>query len=613
MLDSSINAPTTSTSSISFTPLGQIALSISGGGFRAAAFGLGCLSYLNQCQIDTDSGQKSTLLERVHFIASASGGSFVSLLYAKYLYEGKSFKEMYKCLRDFMDGETLLKQAMDILNDECKWHHSNNHKQRNLINAFSLAYDALFEGKTLGLFCDPKHHTTLNQICINSTEFRNGISFRFQNIDSKSRRGLIGNFGMYLRPKQLDIIQKLKLGDIMAASSCFPAGMEPIMFPRDFAYKGSNKEQSLTQQELRKAVYCPDAIAEAAILTAQEAPSIKRISDTDLSVVAEAQNEKRKTTQAKNEVPSVPDSFSFGLMDGGIDDNQGVKSLMLADKRFRAQNKGKGYDTFIICDVNSRYMAPYELPNELHGGLNSYSIRKVSIWVAIILVSLAGSIWQIMPASVWRAGIIGGILTLLLLEVSLLGWGWYKLRMAGGGTWARVWHRYNGYFFKIPIGSLKQMITSRIDSVVLLAGDVMMKQIRRIIFEQFYDNDEWEKRRISAFLYDLTSRNLPLTKIRQKRATGGSGPQPSEELQKVADVSSDMDTTLWFNGPDQDNKVRDKIIATGQFTMCYNLLRYLEQLKKAHLPREQRRSLHELEKRLITDWEMFQKDPEWLV
>ncbi len=143
----------------------------------------------------------------------------------------------------------------------------------------------------------------------------------------------------------------------------------------------------------------------------------------------------------------------------------------------------------------------------------------------------------------------------------------------------------------------------------------MMKQIRRIIFEQFYDKEDWENRRIAAFLYDLTSRNLPLTKIRRRRSTGKVGQHPSEAMQKVADTASSVDTTLWFNSPDdEDNKkVRDDIIATGQFTMCYNLLRYLDQLKKVNIPRKHRIHLNELEKQLLSDWEEFQDNPKYLV
>ena len=62
-------------------PLTNIALSFSGGGFRATAFCLGILSYLNYRLITNDKGNQETLHSRVQFISSASGGSFANLAY----------------------------------------------------------------------------------------------------------------------------------------------------------------------------------------------------------------------------------------------------------------------------------------------------------------------------------------------------------------------------------------------------------------------------------------------------------------------------------------------------------------------------------------------------
>jgi hypothetical protein len=587
-----------------FLPLDTIAVAISGGGFRAAAFGLGCLYYLNRCKLPKGDDLAITLLDRVQFMSSASGGSFASLLYAKFLYEGKPFSEMYTRLRNFMDGETLLKRAMDLLGDDRQWHSANHHKQRNLINAFSLVYDELFDHATLALLCDPNRTTTLNQICINATEFQNGISFRFQNIDGKNRQGLVGNFGMYMRPNQLETIRRLKLGDIMAASSCFPAGMEPIIYPRDFAYKG------LSQEKLREAILNRDTIKEVAELVAEESPIIQSVSDTRMTTEAEVANDSANSVRGQVVEPVPPNDFSFGLMDGGIDDNQAIKSLMLAEERFR-KSTGNGYDTFIVCDVNTRYISSYKLPDAPKGGLNPYSIRALAAGLGLLLIVVATLAYFTLQVPTWRIGTIGGCLSLLLLEVGLLIWAWRSINSAGGGTWGLVWKQYKGYFFTIPLGSLRQMLVARIDSVVILAGDIMMKQIRRLIFEQFYDNEAWKNRRITTLLGALSKKSLPLTTVRTKRATGHKGTEPSPAMQKIADEASQMDTTLWFNGKDIEGKIntRDKLIATGQFTMCYNLLRYLDQMKKVDIPKDHRIHLDELEKQLQSDWEKLQKDP----
>ncbi|SOD94742.1 hypothetical protein [Spirosoma fluviale] len=604
----SSNTTKKDTTPIPFTPLGQIALSISGGGFRAAAFGLGCLSYLNRCKLTTADGSSISLLKRVCFIASASGGSFVNLLYAKYLYEGESiegeaFQKTYIRLRDFMHGETLLNRAMCILETDDHWHQTSHHKQRNLINAFSLAYDELFEKANFGLFCDAEHQNVLKQICVNSTEFQNGLSFRFQNIDGAGRTGLIGNFGLSLRSDCLSTIRKLKLADIMAASSCFPAGMEPIMFPRDFLH------QMLTEGELRGAIRSREAITEATELVMIKKGKLKNqsISDTDLNAEAEEINSMNSENLPGSMLPT---DFSFGLMDGGINDNQAISSLMLAEKRYRGKNKQPGFDTFIVCDVNSRYISAYKLPDEPYNGLNRFSIRALSTGLALLLAGFSLIIYWFIPSDVWRFGLIGACTSLLLLEVTVILWAWIKFNTAGGGTWGEVWHRYKGYFFTIPLGTVKQMLSARISSVVLLAGDIMMKQIRRLIFDSFYENDKWKNRRVASFLNALTRKTLPLTNLRSEHETGHKGPTPSVKMQDCADAASQMDTTLWFNGTDFKDNIRDQLIATGQFTMCYNLLRYLDQIENLNeIPQDYKKHLGTLKEQLKSDWETFQENP----
>lgn len=61
---------------VSIVPFNEIALALSGGGFRAASYSLGCLSYLHRVIY-----QDQPLLKRVKFISSASGGSITNLFY----------------------------------------------------------------------------------------------------------------------------------------------------------------------------------------------------------------------------------------------------------------------------------------------------------------------------------------------------------------------------------------------------------------------------------------------------------------------------------------------------------------------------------------------------
>ena len=66
----------------------NIALASSGGGFRAAAYSLGTLSYLDE--LKTRDGDRF-LLENVKFIGSTSGGSLSNIAYSAGVFRGDKF------------------------------------------------------------------------------------------------------------------------------------------------------------------------------------------------------------------------------------------------------------------------------------------------------------------------------------------------------------------------------------------------------------------------------------------------------------------------------------------------------------------------------------------
>src|SRR4051812_41632832 len=95
------------------TPFDNIGLAFSGGGFRAASFCLGILSYFNELQWDN-----APLLDRVTFISSASGGTITNAMYALNDAQGKAFEVFYKSLYENMEGLKLLERVFKNLNDD---------------------------------------------------------------------------------------------------------------------------------------------------------------------------------------------------------------------------------------------------------------------------------------------------------------------------------------------------------------------------------------------------------------------------------------------------------------------------------------------------------------
>jgi hypothetical protein len=507
-----------------------------------------------------------------------------------------------------MDGEKLLSDAMRILNNSDAWKETPT-KQRNLINAYALALtDSQRLGKaTFDPLCQPGNDLPhLRQICVNTTELKNGLSFRFQNVDGQQRKGFVGNYVLHFRRSALPIVRKLRLADILAASSCFPAGFEPIMFPRDFAYKGVTTETSLSEQELQQAMLYQDAPTETAQLASQFDSVQPSLAEVSLTLEAEQTDDSRAV--AFSQTTSAKQSIKFGIMDGGIDDNQGIQGLVLGD--CRAQTIGRQFDTLIACDVSSPFLDDYEAPAINNRGWRQLSLLKLIFFAVIVLVGLPLA-WGALYADPAKRNIFitfGGTI-LLLLGGELLGL-WYGIRQVGGqGNWGSIVRTYGDYFLRIPFGSLWQMIAARTSSVVLLSGDVFMKQIRRLIYQQFYTSDTYKNRRVTVLIYALSTTYYKITKARNKQWS--PSPAPSETLMNVAEKARKMDTTLWF-GKDQLD-MRDNIIATGQFTMCYNLMAYLNEMKSASVSPAYRAALEELNLQLEADWKRFCSNPSWLV
>ncbi len=597
-----MNTIPTSTPTDVAEPLATIGLALSGGGFRAASFSLGCLAYLNHCTIGGTDGQPTeTLLNRVRFISSASGGSLPNLLYATYRYSGQAFQTCYRTLRQFMNGDTLFRQVFNTLESDEAWKSAPS-KQRNLINAFSLAYQELFENAleakpgqsaTLGLF---KVAPNQPRICVNSTEFQNGLTFRFQNPDGN---GQVGNFGLFLA--QAEVSGKLRLGDIMAASSCFPSGLEPIMFPRDFVHGHAGQPGALTEVELSAALVPTNPMKKARqIRDSSPASPLRPTTQEQLELYDKTKKPTAKLSQ---------NTLEFGLMDGGIDDNQGLGSLLLADER---KDDGNRFGTLIACDVSSPYMTPFAVPQAKTGFFRNLSLR---FW-GWAMATLGGVLLGV--GLRWGGPTVGPVLAtlgtlVLLIDAAINVTIWKGLgSLAKSGTWGWVAHQYVGYFFTVPLSSLGQMLSARLKSTVILASDVYMKQIRRMHYDEFYNNELYKNRQVTCLIYSLAKTTYTGT---------GNNPQdaaclrqydlvPSEAMKQIADSAMHMDTTLWFSPDEMKQNLPDQLIATGQFTLCFNLLRYLCRVEATGSLSP---ALQKLREQMLADWKHFQQNPNWLM
>ncbi len=590
------------------TPFENIALAFSGGGFRAASFSLGVMSYFNHISFNGD-----TLLKKVKYISSASGGTYTAALYALYNSRGEDFDKMYRKLCSAMNNQELLEKALSILNDEKAW-VNRPEKSRNLINAFSMAYDTelLFDGATIEpLITAGKLNSHLDEVCFNSTEFYKGHTFKQQVKLKDEPKGfkddyfLFGGHYAYLGSANDigNIVPKLKLADVLAASSCFPAGFEPFIYPHDFSY-GTEHNPGLDIKDLKG----------------------------DLKLVIQSNSAKEKSLRQEQ---------TFGLMDGGVDDNQSLNSLMDADEsRQKKYTSFKRFDFIMVNDVASFFMDGYEPPQKqtdsFWKNLNFSTVKYILFSLFGISLLCLGVLFCIMIYFPYVGGGVKlglGVIGALLLGITVIplliydfvlekltetnddgdSKGASKLSLEDNFS-PEIIKSLSLYFDKTKLGVLAQMMGSRIDSVLTLNNDVFLKRIRRIIYEIFYESPKWEWRRKGNYIYDLSrtnniNRHFRIADNLKKgiyNQTQLDMLEPTDLIQDVADIAFGMGTTLWF-GKDNNHTMKN-IIACGQFTTCYNLLGYVYSIQNK-FPQLHTELMKNMQEQLERDWNNFKLDP----
>ncbi|WP_298421283.1 patatin-like phospholipase family protein [uncultured Kordia sp.] len=553
-----------------FIPLKSIGLCFSGGGYRATFFSLGAVSYLHKIQF-----KDKPLINNVEAISTVSGGTLFGVAYAKAAQEEDfNFKAFFQKFYNSFEPakDKLLATAIAKLNDDAIWKES--HKKRSLINAFALTYADMDIYKGNFELFDTPTSPSLKNVCFNATDFSFGLVFRFQN------EGKFGNNPLG-RAEVAKIKNDIPLADIVASSSCFPLGFEPLVFPDDYI-----ENQNTTEY--------------------------KAVKELDLF---------------KNGV---------GIMDGGIADNQGIGSMMRISERRRDERKeintdGKRkreLDLIIVSDVASYKMTPwkpeskaiYESDNIKTKASNilSYFGVKPLYWILVLLgmMMMMISFFEIIKGQSWSAlymigGTIAGIGIMLTIIGVIAG------RIKGFALdWVTTMFRKNVpeplvdevlSFKKLSIDLVQRMLTERISTTVVMVNDVFLKQIRRLNYKYLYFKKGTEYRSVTSTVYQLNGAKT----VYGRTPFNKSITKPSSSLQNIALTASETPTTLWWDETDIEKGRMNTLIACGQFTTCYTLMDYIIKLKKSdiELSKEQIIELDTLYTALEADWTKFNQNP----
>ncbi|HEX8360283.1 MAG TPA: patatin-like phospholipase family protein [Longimicrobium sp.] len=474
-------------------PLGPLSLSLSGGGYRAAGFHLGVVGLLD------DVG----LIRNVTSLSTVSGGTIFGAAWVVSMLDGVKFEAFREWFRDWMLKTNVVREALAGL---AASQGGASRARASLIRSAARVYAAP------GFLGDRKFGEVMvgsgipAEVIFNSTEFRSGVAFRFRRSPNPDTR--VGN-GNFIVPRE--VAEQVRLADVVAASSCFPGGFEPICFPDEFEWGPGGLERA-----------------------------------------REALGEKF--------VPALP------LMDGGVYDNQGVGSSVLANRLGEAA-------TLLISDTNTRQEALYTTPEAPRRG---WLTLNGAAWVGRILFALAVASIVALGVHAWREKDNGGwqwqdILVYIIpgafclagaaalakvRQVSLdIG-----VRLRERVQIARAWDDVR----RLTIPEVVSLVELRATSLLSLTSNVFMKRVRELVLGSVYTNDRYKQRRAPVLLYQLDE---PNTKLYHDVPWL----RPSGKL--VAQVRSvdTMSTTLWFDSKDQ----LDTLERVGAATAAFALLKLI--------------------------------------
>lgn len=526
----------------------NLGLTLSGGGYRAATFHLGAVSFLNSIKVD----EQRTLMDCVSALTSVSGGTITALKYMQARARGEKTDVMIDELFDFLCNEDLVVRAMNGLRAE------KANRNASSIKIMAGIYDeCLFHHAVMGDIIDNFDKIPVKDYTALASDFDNSLPFRFRLTEGRltdGQRVTYGAFGNQKHSIGRSVSRHITMGEALACSSCFPCGFEPMMYPDDF-----------------------------------------------------------KVSQQKDIAQNI--NKRFGIMDGGVVDNQGIDPIILADKRmakYRSdkKRKDKAIDLIIVSDVSNPYMDGYHpceqmLPDSIGkltiGRLRNYGLITEAVVALLFVISL------VTGSSFWL-----GVMSVILAIVTLLNIIGALLKNKMFGTIRNTFIGNNAAFVShLKFASIEAMLMNRAKSVIMMASEIFMKRMRQMNYSSIYNDQGWKNRIVSNAIYDLRANERWAS-----RAKNGTLPEeliPSEDMQQNSAVAADMGSTLWFTAEDKENGIPQALLAAGQYTMCYNLLKYIGEIENTTENLTQgHQLLISLKPQLMKAWEKFQADPQWM-
>jgi len=420
-------------------PFDEIALALSGGGYRAAAFHLGTLDMLHRLD----------LLQSVHVLSTVSGGTLTGLKYALSTTQGTPFEKFYDEFYSFLRSTNVIRQGLAAIQPPPRSPFSG--QMPSLIRSAADVYTSpqMLGNKTFeAILNDQSSH--LREASFNATEFRTANYFRFQK--SASADAVIGNGNLEIRR---EVAEMIRLADIAAASSCFPSAFEPLRFPDDFLWpRGIDEIRNLLGKTFTKCV----PLMDGGIYDNQGVDSIVRAYS------------RGKPGRGKVQIGLLIIS----------DTTQREPSLL----EFRPEPK-RGWPTistlvklawlvFLVSIVTTIVLIAAATQSILSG---RFYIVDIFLYVVPIILSsfLAGGLWWIRRQ--YKEG---------------------QQRVAEMTT-VELWP----FLKRLTMPELIDLVGGRAKSLIALTSSVFLKRVRALVYKDINVHPSYRNRQFSNLIYDL--------------------------------------------------------------------------------------------------------------
>ena len=254
----------------------------------------------------------------------------------------------------------------------------------------------------------------------------------------------------------------------------------------------------------------------------------------------------------------------FGIMDGGVVDNQGIEPILLAEERMHKcdkERRDKALELIIISDVSSSNMNGYSpckqrLP-EIIGKWTIAKLQQYALFAEIII-----SLLLIIAFFANNHYMIGAIAVIWgMVTIANVALNWINNKIVGSVS-NTIIGKNASFINNLSFADIESLLMNRAKSVIMMRDYL----------------------------------------------------KPSMAIQENSYKAANMGTTLWFTERDKEKGIPEAILAAGQYTICYNLLDYIDKIqKKKDNLNEDHQLIIACKKQLQDSWKKFQEDPLWMV